>query len=264
MRRIAAPGPELLAAYDEQIRRRPVPDGPDDVVEHEDGVVRCVSITGWSGVSFADLAGRDADAVIAAQVARFDGPWEWKHHSHDRPADLPERLLAAGFEAGETETLVVADLRALAVDAPPPAGIELELVGAEGVPDLLAVHDVVFGGDHAALGRAVLAGLRRGSAVPVVAYDGGAPVAASRLELVEGTDFAGLWGDSTLPSHRGRGLFRTMVAVRARIARERGFRYLQADALETSRPLFARLGFVELARTTPYVKRSATMTPWPS
>ena len=55
------------------------------------------------------------------------------------------------------------------------------------------------------------------------------------------------------PSHRGRGIFGALVAVRAAIARERGFRYLQADALETSRPLFARLGFAELATTTPFV-----------
>ena len=73
MRSSTASAPELLAAYDEQVRRRPVPDGPDDVVEHADGVVRCVSATGWSGVTYSDLAGRDADAVIAAQLARMTG-----------------------------------------------------------------------------------------------------------------------------------------------------------------------------------------------
>jgi GNAT superfamily N-acetyltransferase len=98
----------------------------------------------------------------------------------------------------------------------------------------------------------VLAALPRGTVVPVVAYDRDMPVAAARLELNEGTQFAGLWGDSTLPSHRGRGIFGALVALRAAIARERGYRYLQADALETSRPLFGRLGFVELTTTTPF------------
>src|SRR5215210_2110694 len=258
MRSATAPAPDLLAAYDEQVRRRPVPDGPDDFVEEADGVVRCVSARGWSGVTYSDLARADADAAIAAQIARFgSGRWEWKHYSHDQPADLPERLLAAGFEPEERETLMAADLDRLDLNGPTPAGIELKLVDAGGVRDLVAVHDAVFGDEHAALGTAVRVGLRRGSTVPVVAYDSGTPVAASRLELVRGTDFAGLWGDSTLPSHRGRGLFRAMVAIRARIARERGFRYLQADALETSRPLFARLGFVELATTTPFIWRGS-------
>ena len=253
MRSAAPPAPELLAAYDEQVRRRPLSDGPDDVVEHADGVVRIVSATGRSGVVYADLQGRDADAVIAAQITRLPGRWEWEHHSHDRPPDLAERLLAAGFQPEEPETLMVADLAVVALDAPAPPGIELRTVGVDGVADLVAVHDAVFGGSHADLGAAVIAGLSRGTVVPVVAYDVEEPVAAARLELYEGTRFAGLYGDSTLPSHRRRGIFHALVALRAAIARERGVRYLQADAMDTSRPLFARLGFAELATTTPFI-----------
>jgi GNAT superfamily N-acetyltransferase len=247
--------PELLAAYDAQVRRRPAADTADDVVEHDGGVVRIVSATGWSGVTYADLGGRDADAAIAAQIDRFPGIWEWKHYAHDLPPGLPERLLAAGFEPEEPETLMVADLDRVALDAPAPPGIEVRTVGADGVADLVAVTDAVFGGDHTDLGAAVRAGLDRGTVVPVVAYDDAAPVAAARLELNEGTDFAGLWGGSTLPGHRGRGIFRALVARRAAIARERGFRYLQADAMDTSRPLFERLGFATLTTTTPFIWR---------
>ena len=250
-----ASAPELLAAYDQQVRRRPAPDLPDDAVEHAGGVVRVVSATGWSGVTYADLGGRDVDAAIAAQIARMPGTWEWKHHSHDGPPDLPERLLAAGFVPEEPEALMVADLETVVLDAQPPPGIELRTVGAEGVDDMVAVHDAVFGGSHRALGAAVRGGLARGSVVPVVAYDGEQPVATGRLELFPGAQFAGLYGDSTLPSQRSRGIFRALVARRAAIARERGYRYLQADALETSRPLFARLGVLELATTTPFVWR---------
>ncbi len=48
-------------------------------------------------------------------------------------------------------------------------------------------------------------------------------------------------------------MFRAVVAYRARLAAARGFRYLQVDALPTSRPILERLGFVELATTTPFM-----------
>lgn len=54
---------------------------------------------------------------------------------------------------------------------------------------------------------------------------------------------------------QGRGIYRALVAHRARIAAERGFRYLQVDALPTSRPILERLGFVQLSKTTPYTRR---------
>jgi GNAT superfamily N-acetyltransferase len=87
----------------------------------------------------------------------------------------------------------------------------------------------------------------------VVAMAADEPVAAARIEFVPGTDFAGLWGGGTVPEWRGRGIFRALVAYRASLAAERGYRYLQVDALPTSRPILERLGFAAVARTTPYV-----------
>ncbi len=79
------------------------------------------------------------------------------------------------------------------------------------------------------------------------------PLHASRIEFVPGTDFAGLWGGSTLAAWRGRGLYRATVAARARIAAARGVRYLQVDASADSAPILRRLGFLELTTTTPYI-----------
>jgi GNAT superfamily N-acetyltransferase len=249
----------LLAAFDAQIRRRPSADGPGDRVEHDDGVVRLVSGgDGWSGITWSGLDGLDADAVIAAQIARFagrDGAWEWKHYSHDHPADLPERLLAAGFVAEPAEALLVAEIAALSLDTPPPAGVGLRpVVDRSGVDALVSLHDEVFGEDHAGVGRALLAGIGRdpATAAGVVAFAGAAPIAAARVEFHSGTDFASLWGGGTLPAWRHRGVFRAIVAYRARLAAERGFRYLQVDAMPASRPILQRLGFVELATTTPF------------
>jgi GNAT superfamily N-acetyltransferase len=249
----------LLTAFGDQIRRQPQPGGPGDRIEHDAGVVRAVSgADGWSGVTWSDLEGRDADAVIAAQITRFaacDRAWEWKHYSDDRPPDLPERLLAAGFTREPAEALLVAEITDLALDTPPPAGVELRpVVDESGVDALVSVHDEVFGEDHSGVGRALLAGLVRepATAAGVVAFAGGTPISAARVEFHAGTDFASLWGGGTLPAWRRRGVFRSLVAYRAHLAAARGFRYLQVDAMPTSRPILERLGFVELATTTPF------------
>lgn len=232
---------ELLRAFDEQVRRGGRP-GP---------VVREDSPT-WAGVAWSDLDAGTADAAIAEQVRHFAGrEWEWKHYSHDAPADLPARLAAAGLVAEEPETVLVADLHEVHLVVP--AGFEVrEVEDARDAADLVAVHDAVFGGDHSSVGRELLAS---DSTVGVVARVDGIPVSAGRLELGPGPDWAGLWGGGTLAAWRGRGLFRALVAHRAQLAAARGHRYLQVDATAASAPILRRLGFVELAVTTPFTAR---------
>jgi GNAT superfamily N-acetyltransferase len=249
----------VLAAYDEQIRQRPTPDVPDGWVERDRGVVRCISGTsGWNGVTWSALEDTDADAVIAAQVSRFAEiahAWEWKHYSYDRPRDLADRLVAAGFDRGPAEALLVADLAELRLDASPPTGVELRgVLDEEGVDAMVSVHDEVFGEDHSALGSVLRDALphRPSSFAGLIAVAGDTPIAAGRVEFHIGTDFASLWGGGTLPAWRGRGVFTSLVAHRAALAAARGYRYLQVDALPDSRPILKRLGFVELATTTPF------------
>lgn len=245
----------VLAAFDEQIRLRP----QAGRVERDAGVVRAISADGgWSGVTWSGLDEDGADAAIRAQVARFAElgyPWEWKHYSYDGPADLPERLVAAGLTAEPAETLLVAEIAGLARDVPPPPGVELRAVADErDVEAFSSVHDAVFGGDFSGPGRALLAGIthRPATAAAVVAMAGPTPISTGRLEFHHGTDFASLWGGGTLPAWRGRGVFRSLVARRAALAADLGFRYLQVDATPASRPILRGLGFVELATTTPY------------
>ena len=249
----------VLAAFDEQIRRHPGLDAPDGYVEHDGSVVRSISTgDGWTGVTWSDLDRANADAVIVAQIRRFaelSRPWEWKHYSYDRPADLPDRLLAAGFTPEPAETLLVAEIADLTLDVPPPEGIEVRaVINKHGVDAFVSVHEEEFGGDHSAIGRTLLAGLscQPNTAAGVVAYAGNTPVAAGRMEFHPGTDFASLWGGATLPAWRGHGIFRSLVAHRAALASARGFRYLQVDATPDSRPILLRLGFIELATTTPF------------
>jgi GNAT superfamily N-acetyltransferase len=248
----------VLAAFDEQMRRHPEA-GPADRIENDAQVTRVVSEgDGWNGVIWSDLTATDADAVIAAQIQRFAAlgqAWEWKHYSYDQPAGLPARLEAAGFRPDPPETVLVAEVAALPREPDPPAGVDLVPVTSQREADaLVAVHDQVFGGSHEAAGRAVLRGLGSQPApvAAVIAMAGDTPVSAGRVDFPAGGDFASIWGGGTLPAWRGRGIFRSLVAYRAALAHDRGYRYLHVDASPDSRPILRRLGFAELAETTPY------------
>ena len=244
----------LLDAFNTQIRTSTADGG-----ERHGPVIRFMSLKdGWNGVAWSNLTEDDADAVIAEQIAAYAEiarPWEWKHYSYDLPADLPERLLAAGFTAEPVEALLVAAVADLDLAVPVPDGIELrEVRDQAGAADLVSVHDRVFGGDHSRVGRRILATLDDDPATSAafVAYADGEPVSSARVDFHNGTDFASLWGGGTLPRWRRRGLFRALVSHRAALAAERGFTYLQVDAMPDSRPILKRLGFAELAMTTPY------------
>jgi GNAT superfamily N-acetyltransferase len=251
----------VLAKFNDQLRRNPAAE-PGSRVERDEHLTRVISAgEGWSGVLWSDLAGLDpagADAMIAAEVRRFTDlgrPWEWKYYSYDQPADLPGRLAAAGLAAEPAETLLVAEVARLDLDVRPPAGVDLvPVAGADGAAAVVRVHNEVFGGDHAAVGAAITAALQS-RPIPVqavVATAGDVAISAGRVDFPDGSDFASLWGGGTLPAWRGRGVFRSLVAYRARLARERGYRYLQVDASPDSRPILQRLGFTELATTTPF------------
>ncbi len=263
----------MLAAYDAQVRRGAQADGPGARIEVTGRVVRQVAADGpgWSGITWSDLHDGDADAVIAEQVARFRAigqEFEWKLYDYDRPADLAGRLLAAGLVPGDQETLMVAGVPGIPpgaptpaeavrpADVPLPAGVRLvPVTGEAGVALMFEVHDRVFGTGHPQLRRSLLAQLRDtpDRTAMVVAMAGDVPVCAARIEFIPGTEFAGLWGGGTLPGWRGQGIYRALVAYRAGLAAQRGYRYLQVDASADSRPILERLGFVPLARTTPYL-----------
>ena len=248
----------VLAAFDEQVRRRPELDDPGARVERDGDVIRLLS-DWWTGVVWSRPDAASADRVIAKQIDRFAQaatPWEWKHYSHDTPADMPARLLAAGFTPELDEAVLVAEIAGLLLDVPPPAGVELRAVVDEhDVDALLCVYEEVFGEDHSALRDILLAGLGRSpsTVAAVLAVAGDVPIAGGRLEFHAGSEFASFWGDGTLAAWRGRGVFRAIVARRAALAAARGHRYLWVEATADSAPILRRLGFVQLGTTTPYL-----------
>lgn len=246
--------------FDRQLRQGARADGPGTRIERVDGVVRQTGAPDdWNGVRWSDLNTSTADAAIAAQIRYFSArgrAFEWKLYAHDRPGDLGARLAAAGFAAEPEETVMVAPARELPTAADLPEGVRLlQVTDAAGVELMVDVHARAFGTDSGHLRHRLLSRLREApdTVVPVVALAGDRPVSAARMELPPEADFAGLWGGGTVAEWRGRGLYRALIAFRAEIAAERGYRYLQVDASDQSRPILERLGFAPLTTTTPYV-----------
>jgi len=253
----------LLAAYDAQLRGHP----PDPMpvgwhVERDGPVLRhYTQHGGFIGYrSVADVTADELDALIARQRNIFAArgePVEWKWHSHDLPSDLPDRLRAAGFAPKDRETVVVGLAEPLTVDPPVlPEGVHLRQVTERADLDrIAAMRAQVSNQERSRLAEGLTAELAADptSLTILVAEAGDDVVSAGWVRYVKGTEFASLWGGSTLRHWRRRGIYRALVAARARLAVARGYRYLQVDASDDSRPILERLGFVPLMVTVPYV-----------
>ena len=265
---MAAAPEDLLAAFEQQVRQEtgPVLDGW--AFERVGPLLRMTAPASshrGGGVLHSDFGGMssaDIDAVIGDTVAYFAArgkEWEWKTYAHDEPADLTDRLAAAGLVPEELEALVIGDVdtvvRACA-DVVVPEGVVIrEPQGDHDYDGIAALQLAVWGepgDDHVAELRAEKAAAPDAMRIHVaVAND--RVVCAAWVRFSEGTEFASLWGGSTHPDWRGRGIYRRIVGIRAAEAAARGFRFLQVDASPDSRPILERLGMQVVSTTTPYI-----------
>jgi hypothetical protein len=258
----------LLAAYDAQLRGVAEMQGAKSW-DRSGPLYRALFDRGGF-VSYESLADvDDVDALIAETVAFYAGhreveEFEWKSRGHDAPADLDVRLRAHGLEPDEVETVMVGEARHLAVDVELPEGVAVRRV--DQLPDREALvteasevaAEIFGGGPSGAEMRDRLDRMqgREQFWVAEAVTDGHSHVVCSgRLALVDGTEFAGVWGGSTLPQWRGKGIYRALTAARARAALAEGVRYVHSDCTAMSRPILERSGLVAVTTTTPYVWR---------
>lgn len=238
----------LLALYDRDQRREIVL--PGFRREATATVIRHVDLTGRRGVVLhSSLDQSSVEAAVREQIGHFDGlgqSFEWKVYDHDTPSDLGPRLIAHGFQAEAPEVVVVLDLAAVPDAAPQPTTHAVgRLSTPEALGDVVSVHARVSGEDRDWLALQLAAEMVHdaGALSVYVAYDGDAPVSAAWIRFTGTSPFAGLWGGSTLPSHRGRGFYSALLAARVQEARRRGVRYLTVDAGAMSLPILNRFGF---------------------
>jgi GNAT superfamily N-acetyltransferase len=254
---------ELLTAHDARLRALvPAALPVGEVVEPDGPVLRFSGGPGGGWVLYRDLGGLEGaalDELIARQVSFFaerGERFEWKYYGHDLPPDLPERLLAAGLETEPTETVVIARVADVAAEPRLPEGVSLREVTARAdFERIAAMENAVWQDEHHWLPDTLESEreVDPDSLTVVVAEAVGTVVCAAWIRFAEGTEFAALFGGATLAEWRRRGIYRATVAYRARLAERRGFRYLETDASDDSRPILERLGFVPVTTTTPYV-----------
>lgn len=262
----------LLAAYDAQLRGAAEVQGAVSwdrsgplwrALFHRGGFVSYESLD-----EFRTAGGLEAvDALIGTTVAFYAGhpeveEFEWKSRGHDWPPELDGLLKKHGLEPDEVETVMVGEAAHLALDVELPPGVSVRRV--DQLPDrdaivleASAVAAEIFGrgpdGEEMLERLDRMEGREQFWVAEADTESGRRVVCSGRLALVDGTEFAGVWGGSTLPEWRGKGIYRALTAARARAALAEGVRYIHSDCTVMSRPILERSGLVAVTTTTPYV-----------
>lgn len=197
------------------------------------------------------LGASDVEDVLAEirDLLRSEGRRgaEWELGESCTPTGLVDRLLALGLRHDDDPVAhgMVLSAPALAV----PAGVSArpvcslaELLEARRI-QRVAFHDSRPVGSDAEARDFEREGVDGSTFVALV--DGQLVAAADAAHTPHGTI---LFGGATLPSHRGRGAYRALVAARAAEAVARGAPAVVTHAGRMSRPILERLGFEPVAR----------------
>ncbi|MEW5961346.1 MAG: GNAT family N-acetyltransferase [Chloroflexota bacterium] len=251
---------EILSLFDQEQRRElHLYKFRREVSPH---VVRhiCTAVDWGDGmVTYSQLDSANTGEVIEAEIAHFDSlgqTFEWKVYAHDTPADLKERLAARGFSVGGEEAVLVLDLN----EAPPallqPVTHDVRRITRQDqLADVVTIQRQVWPeADFIDWLEQALADSLAGDPEQMsiyVAYVDHRPASGAWITFHKGSRFAGLWGGSTLPEYRRRGLYTALVAVRLQEARRRGVRFLTIDASPMSRAVLEKFGFTLLTYTYP-------------
>lgn len=207
---------------------------------------------GFNEVAHARLDEADVDRVIAETIEQYRQAgiaFRWTVGPDSAPADLAARLARAGL----TPTTSAGMARATMPPVTAPALVEVSAVDARTVDAFTHVMAAGWGSDPGPLATAHAAILADGSRrhrLFLASVDGEPAGAASYVAFPRA---AYLLGAVVLEAFRRRGVYRALVAARLADARARGIELATTMArLDTSAPLLAKLGFVEVCRFTTF------------
>ena len=212
-------------------------------------------------VGLARLAPDKVEQAISAVQQVFKGlPYTWIVGPLSQPPDLGARLLRHGLRVGEAlEGLAFTEWgRPIA----PPATVTVRPASADELTAQAATLAAAYG---MGLTAEVLAVSMRGLLVPT---GGGGRATVGYLAWAEGSeapvgwgtlswlapDTALLNGSATVPSARGRGVYRALTAARLRDAHGQGAAVALVSAVaDTSAPICRSLGFQPVCHLQHYL-----------
>lgn len=198
----------------------------------------------------------EIESHIASNLQHFHNlglPFLWAVGPGDRPPQLREKLLAAGFEEGWAPAMAM-NLDELPRDS---ARAELSIETVSTDDELRVFARTLNAGDFQApeaVERAIPALLRptasSSSDEPdlrcFVGYRNGVPVATSLRFLSNGV--VGIYGVATVPEARRRGFGAAMTVAALQDGRSQGYGVGVLLATPMGEPVYQRLGFRELYR----------------
>lgn len=245
---------ELLVLFDQELRRNLHSHGfRREETEH---VVRHVSMHGERGfIISSDVNEQNARQTIQDELSYFNNlgvGFEWKVYSYDKPAHLKDILEEEGFFIEPQEALMVLDVTKM-----PPlsqmneSAILKEIADEKGIRELISLIDIIWEESHVELGNRLWRDKQDDpdSLYLYGIYDNDQLVSAAWIYFEKNSSFASLWGGSTLPNFRGKGYYSALLAIRAKKAHNKGYRYLTVDASPMSKPILEKQGFQCLAYT---------------
>jgi hypothetical protein len=240
----------LLTLFDREMRQELViPDMRKDLFPWGVRFVR--PAPGMSFIQYSKLAYDELDRTIDEQISYFRAlqqRFTWKIYAHDRAEVLQERLLARGFIPDEPAAVMALDLEQAASMLLAPIQLDVRpIVQRDQLKDIIRVLEAVWGGDFGWVSERLGAHLEiPGYLSAFTAYLQDRPVSVAWVYFPPGSQFASLWGGSTLVEQRGKGWYSALLARRVQEAIHRGRRYAFIETGPESQPIVARRGFTQL------------------
>jgi hypothetical protein len=248
----------ILHAFDRQMRREiQFPDMRKDELPW--GVRFIRPAPGMSIILYYDLDEDNADQAIQEQEAYFrqlNQRFTWKVFDHDHPADMKTRLTRQGFIGDEPAALMVLDLEHAPAGLFEPVQADIrKVISADQLGDVVKVLETVWGGNY----NWVLERMGNHLQIPdyldlYLAYQNHQPASVGWTYFYPRSQFGQLFGGSTVPEQRRRGLYTAILARRVQAAAEQDLRFLTVEAGAESQPILEKNGFWRLSGVQDFEK----------
>ena len=246
----------LLTTYDKDLRMRIM--YPEARREITGDVVRFIrKAPGMNFVSFTFATEPDLERVIDNELEYFtpmEQPFTWKVYDHDPLPSLTSKLASRNFIGDDDPAnVMVLDLN----DAPAylfnPVLVDIRRVtDVDGLKDVIHVLDSVWGGHNTWVNDRLGMHLKIPGYLSVyVAYVDEQPASIAWTYFPKG-HFATLFAGSTIAEYRKQGLYTSLLSVRLKEIRARGYPFAVVETGDMSKPIVTKHGFQHLTTVHDY------------